>query len=310
MKFLNLFILVFFALHSATGQQEILLYEKEIPNSIPADNIEKYVKRDYGADWINDVSVPTLTFYPVTDASRPMPAVLICSGGGYAGLSIIKEGADIAKEFNRHGIAAFVLKYRLPSDRIMKDKSTGPLQDAQQALMLIRKNAEKWKVDPKAVGIAGFSAGGHLASTTGTHFNKPVIDTRGISVRPDFMVLAYPVISFMDSLTHWGSRENLIGKNISKEQVVLYSNELQVTADTPPAFIVHAGDDNVVKVENSISFYLALNAKGVFSDMLLYPRGGHGFGLNNRTTSDKWMKHCILWLTENIFKKDSSDIPK
>lgn len=292
------------------AQKEFPLYEKQIPNSIPADNVEKYVKRDYGADWINDVSIPTLTFYPVTGTSSPVPAVLICPGGGYGGLSIIKEGADIAKEFNKYGIAAFVLKYRLPNDRIMKDKSIGPLQDAQQALMLIRKNAETWKINPKAVGIAGFSAGGHLASTAGTHFNKPVIDTKGINVRPDFMVLAYPVISFMDSLTHGGSRENLIGKNASKEQVALYSNELQVTEDTPPAFIVHAGDDKVVKVENSIFFYMALNAKGVFSNMLLYPRGGHGFGLNNGTTSDKWMEHCILWLTENIFKKENPNTRK
>ncbi|GAB3416565.1 alpha/beta hydrolase [Niabella aquatica] len=301
-----------FLLFSVTAftQKEIPLYENEIPNNISADNIEKYVKRDYDADWVSDVSVPTLTFYPVAGALSPVPAVLICPGGGYGGLSIIKEGADVAKEFNRYGIAAFVLKYRLPGDRIMKDKSIGPLQDAQQALMLIRKNAEKWKVDPKKVGIAGFSAGGHLASTAGTHFQQPVIDNKGISVRPDFMVLAYPVISFTDSLTHWGSRENLIGKNASKEQVILYSNELQVTENTPPAFIVHAGDDKVVKVENSTSFYLALNTKGVFSDMLLYPQGGHGFGLHNRTTSDKWMEHCILWLTENIFKKDNSNIRK
>ncbi|MFT3902638.1 MAG: alpha/beta hydrolase [Niabella sp.] len=305
------FILLFllFSLN-AFAQKEIPLYEKQIPNSLPADNIEKYVRRDYGADWINDVSVPTLTFYPVTGAPSPVPAVLICPGGGYGGLSIIKEGTDIAREFNRYGIAAFVLKYRLPADRIMKDKSTGPLQDAQQALMLIRKNAEKWKVDPKAVGIAGFSAEGYLASTAGTHFHKPVIDTKGINVRPDFMVLAYPVISFMDSLTHWGSRENLIGKDASKEQVALYSNELQVTKDAPPAFIVHAGDDKVVKVENATSFYLALNAKGVFSNMLLYPRGGHGFGLNNGTTSDKWMEHCIVWLTENIFKKEKPNTRK
>lgn len=285
----------------AMCQTEIVLYENEIPNSVIAENLEVRKEKTDGADWIVEVSIPTLTCYPIT-AAKPVPAVIVCPGGGYAGLSIVKEGHDIARELNKLGIAAFVLKYRMPADRTMRDKTTGPLQDAQQAIMLVRQNASKWNVDINQVGIMGFSAGGHLASTAATHFNNIVIQNKEISVRPDFTILLYPVISFQDSLTHMGSRNNLIGKNPVPATRDYYSNELQVTKNTPPTFIVHAADDKTVKVKNALVFYESLLSNNIKAQLLIYPAGGHGFGLNNATTSDKWMNHCNTWLKNYILK--------
>jgi acetyl esterase/lipase len=183
----------------------------------------------------------------------------------------------------------------------MSDKTIGPLQDAQQAIKIVRENAEKWHINPNLIGIMGFSAGGHLASTLETHFQKAVIDNpKQTSLRPDFAILGYPVVT-MDSLTHKGSKNNLLGVNPSDELVKLYSNELQVTPETPPTFIVHAIDDKTVPVENSINLILALKKAGVKSELHLYQAGGHGFGLNNKTTTDKWFDRMINWLKANQF---------
>ncbi|MEP6596671.1 MAG: alpha/beta hydrolase [Ginsengibacter sp.] len=210
----------------------------------------------------------------------------------------------MAEAFQKMGVAAFVLKYRLPSDQSMQDKSIRPLQDAQRAIQLVKTNAKQWNIDTAKVGIAGFSAGGHLAASAGTHFqHNYIINKEGISLRPAFMVLGYPVISFTDSLTHMGSRNNLIGKNPSAEMIKEYSNELQVTSETPPAFIFQAEDDGTVKVENSIIFYRALHNIGVEAELLLYPKGGHGFGLNNTTTTSKWMDECQKWMLSNGWLK-------
>ncbi|WP_317172851.1 alpha/beta hydrolase [Hymenobacter sp. HDW8] len=164
--------------------------------------------------------------------------VVVCPGGGYTRLSIDHEGYDVAKRLNEMGVAAFVLKYRLPNDQSQPDKSIAPLLDAQQALRLVRQQASKFNINPNRVGIMGFSAGGHLASTAGTHFAQPIGQPtdKTTSVRPDFLVLMYPVISFTDSLMHKGSRTNLIGEQPTAAQIRLYSNETQVTAQTPPRF--------------------------------------------------------------------------
>lgn len=306
MRIIPVLIATFFLCGSKTFSQETIpVYANTIPNSIVVENQETITARKSGGEWVAKVSVPTLTYYPALTSNQVSPAILVCPGGGYAGLAIEKEGHLIAKEFQKNGIAAFVLKYRMPSDETMKDKSTGPLQDAQTALVTIRKNAAKWNINPDQVGVIGFSAGGHLASTVSTHFQRPVVDTQGISVRPDFMILMYPVISMKDSLTHRGSRNNLIGNSPSEKKVYAYSNEEQVTPDVPPTFIVHAGDDKVVKVENALRFYEALQQNNVKAQMILYPAGGHGFGLNNRTTSDKWMHHCMAWLEDYVFIKKS-----
>ena len=285
---------------SLAAQLTIQLYDK-IPNSKPTANNEKAETKD-GILRIWNVSVPSITMYKPLHPSEKKTAVIICPGGGYGILAAGHEGSDVARVFNSWGITAFVLKYRLPNDSMMVNKEIGPLQDAQRALQLVRQNAKLWNLDPNKIGIMGFSAGGHLAATASTHFNKAVIDNpANISLRPDFSLLIYPVISFTDSLTHAGSRHNLIGKNPTAEKIKGYSNELLVNEQTPAAFLVHAKDDDAVKSENSIQYYEALVRNKVPAELKLYEHGGHGFGMNNKTTSDSWIDRLKKWLQVNQF---------
>ncbi|WP_395627320.1 alpha/beta hydrolase [Daejeonella sp.] len=282
---------------SMKAQTIIPLYKGEIPNSIVIANREKSVTDVAGIERISKVSIPTLTLYEIKNKTSKTAAVIICPGGGYGILAASHEGSDVAEEFNRMGITAFVLKYRLPDDSTMVDKSIGPLQDAQRAIQLVRENAEQFGIDQSRIGIMGFSAGGHLAASASTRFKEPLINNeRNISLRPDFSVLIYPVISFMDELTHRGSRQNLLGKGSSLESQQKFSNELQVNADTPPAFLVHASDDSAVPVANSMIYHEALLNKKIYSQLLIYPKGGHGFGMNNKTTEDKFMVGLEQWL--------------
>ena len=305
MKFSSLFsLIVIMVICTVTtksySQVVIPLYEKEIPNSISGADEEQSITD--GITRISRVSVPTLIMYTPPSGKANGTAVIICPGGGYGILAIDHEGRDVAKKFNEMGVTAFVLKYRLPNDKIMVDRSIGPLQDAQKAIQMVRLNALKWSLNPKKIGIMGFSAGGHLASTAGTHFNSPVIsNSKKTSLRPDFMLLIYPVISFQDSLTHSGSKNNLIGKEASEIKKRYFSNELQVTKKTPPTFLVHAKDDGAVKVNNSILFYEALLKKKVQTNIYLYEKGGHGFGLNNKTGDVKWMDILNDWMLKMKF---------
>ena len=286
-----------FSISSKAQQKPIPLYPNGVPNAkkTPANYIEKTDK----ADWITDVSVPAIT--PYIPANPNGTAILIFPGGSYAGLASAHEGRAVAQEFNKIGVTAFVVKYRLPSDSIMIDKTIGPLQDAQRAIQLVRSKADEWQINPHKIGIVGFSAGGHLASTLDTHFAKAVIDNKdNISLRPDFAFLIYPVISF-GPYAHVGSRENLIGKNPSADLLELYSNEKQVTDDTPPTFLVHAEDDNVVPVQNSILFYDAMMQHKIKGELHIMQAGGHGFGLNNPKSKDKWFDWAANWLNENGF---------
>lgn len=290
--------LILFALFSAmqiTAQETFLLYNGAIPNSKPSVNKEKTTNN--GVLIISNVSVPTLTVYKPKKQSKQKSAIIICPGGGYGVLAAGHEGADVAKALNDMGIIAFVLKYRLPNDTIMQDKSIAPLQDIQRAFQIVRERAHEWDIDSAKIGVMGFSAGGHLAATASTQYKREVIDNpKHTSLRPDFSILLYPVISFTENLTHMGSRENLIGKNPSEAAIKLYSNELQVTRDTPPAFLVHAADDGAVPIGNSIAYYEALQKNRVYSEMLLYPHGEHGFGMNNKSTADKWMDNLKNWM--------------
>ena len=279
-------------------EKSIPLYAGAVPNSKTAP--KSYIEKD-DKGWATNVTVPTITPYLPEKGTANGTAIIIFPGGGYAGLSMENEGSSVAKAFNKFGVTAFVVKYRLPSDSIMVDKTIGPLQDAQQSVLMVRKNAASWGIDPAKIGIIGFSAGGHLASTAGTHFDKLVIeDKENISVRPDFMILLYPVISF-GPMAHVGSRENLIGKTLSQNLIDLYSNEKQVTANTPPTLLVHAGDDTTVPVQNSLMFYNALLAVKVKAEMHIFEAGGHGFGLNNSKSKDKWIDWAKNWLEENGF---------
>ena len=276
------------------------LYTGSIPDSQPSQVQEKSVTESGNRVRISDVVQPTLTVYLPEPLKNTGTAVIICPGGGYARLAIDHEGYDVAKRLNEMGVAAFVLKYRLPNDRSQPDKTIAPLLDAQQALRLVRSQAAKYNLNPERIGLMGFSAGGHLAATAGTHFARPVGANPGPgSVRPAFLVLLYPVISFQDSLAHKGSRDNLLGTAPSATQIQEYSNELHVTTQTPPTFLVHAEDDQTVKVQNSLAFYQALAHHRVPAALHIYPKGGHGFGLNNTTTTDRWADHLQTWLSDN-----------
>jgi len=297
MKKIWILLLAMAALKKSSAQEIIPLYSKEIPNSKPIANREKSELGKDGVLRISKISEPTLEVFMPPAGKANGTAVVICPGGGYAIVAYTHEGSDVAKVFNEWGVTAFVLKYRLPDDSTMINKEIGPLQDAQRALQLVRENAKKYNVDPNKLGIMGFSAGGHLASTAGTHFNKAVIgNNKKTSLRPDFMVLIYPVISLTDSLAHMGSRTNLLGKNPSTEKITEYSNDQQVTAQTPPTFLVHAKDDGGVKVQNSLNFYAALQKNGVPAEIHLFEKGGHGFGMNNKTTDEKWMDWLKIWM--------------
>ncbi len=282
------------------AQTIIPLYDGKVPNSIPC-NLKEYSPL---AGRVAGITIPTLTVYIPTVQDSFKTAVIICPGGGYTRLSIDHEGYEVAKEFNKHGVTAFVLKYRIPNDSCMTNKETVPLQDAEQAIKLIREKAKEYAIDVNRVGIIGFSAGGHLAATISTHFNYVVIDNKSnTNLRPDFSIIGYPVISFIDSLAHKGSKDNLLGKKPTTDLVNFYSNELQVTSKTSPTFIVHAADDKTVKVENSIQYFEALQLNHVPSEIHVYQNGGHGFGLHNATTQDQWFDAAIAWLIHNKMMK-------
>jgi acetyl esterase/lipase len=280
------------------AQESFVLYPDKIPNSIPSKNTEI----DHNGEAVSKVSIPTLTVFLPEKSKANGAAVIICPGGGYGGLVIKREGYTVAEAFAKAGITAFVLKYRLPDDQIMVDKAIGPLQDAQQAILTVRNNAKKWHLNPQKIGIMGYSAGGHLASTAGTHFAKMLVPGHeGLSVRPDFMILIYPVINFSDTIAHVGSRNNLLGENATPQNILEFSNELRVTKETPPAFLVHASDDKVVPVENSLRFYQALKKYNSPSELHIYPKGDHGF--LSTPPFEEWFNRCLLWIDSTVFKK-------
>lgn len=285
------------------AQNQIIPLWKTIPQEIKAtDYQEKEIIKDGKVQSTSQVSIPTLSIFFTKEIKQNQTAVIILPGGGYSHLAIDKEGTKVAEWLNSLGIVAFVLKYRLPSDLIMTNKTVGPLQDAQEAMRIVRLNAAKWNIDPNKIGIMGFSAGGHLASTLATHYDERVYETSSkISARPDFSLLIYPVVSMENDITHKGSQTSLLGSNPSAVLIDSFSNEKKVTAQTPTAFIVHATDDNAVLPENSINYYLALKKNGVTSELHLYEKGGHGFGLGVKDTSKFWTRDCEEWLKSHNY---------
>jgi acetyl esterase/lipase len=240
---------------------------------------------------------PEITPYLPSEGRANGTAVVIFPGGGYRNLSMDKEGSEVANWLAGTGVTAFVVRYRL-----------GPnyhhpvmLGDAQRAIRTVRSRAAEWGIDPRRIGIIGFSAGGHLASTAGTHFDGGASSSTDViervSSRPDFMLLIYPVITMRESVTHRGSRQNLIGEPPDTALVRLLSNETQVTRDTPPTFLVHSTDDKTVPVENSLLFYQALRSASVPVEMHIFERGGHGYGLAPADpVLSAWSRACESWM--------------
>lgn len=242
---------------------------------------------------------PALTIYLPAPEKANGAAVVICPGGGYGMLMMTYEGNDIAAWLNEQGVAGIVLQYR-----IAPYQHPAPLLDAQRALRTVRAHAAEWKIDPKRIGIMGFSAGGHVASTLGTHYDAgdPKADDpiERAGCRPDFMLLIYPVIT-MGPKANAGSKQNLLGKNPAPELMESLSNEKQVTAQTPPAFLAHSKLDRVVPVEDSQMFYDALKAHSVAAEFLELPTGDHGLGCGKGALWAEWQTKCLEWMTKSKF---------
>lgn len=251
-----------------------------------------------------NAELPKLTVYL---PEKPLPGgkvVIVCSGGSYVGRANNVEGIPACKKLTEAGITAFLLDYRVPRADMMESKEWVPLTDAQRAIQYVRENSGKYKIDPKQLGIMGFSAGGHLVSTVGTHFNVTKLENpHKTNLRPDFLILIYPVISFADSLTHQTSRERLIGPDITPEKVAYFSNELQVTDDTPPTYITHGIDDAGVKVANSLYFAAALKQHHVPVQLFLYAKGAHGYGVFDKEAQTQWIDDCINWIIKDRWKQ-------
>lgn len=283
----------------------IPLWEGVAPGSEGYTKTEQYDPRSRGEGigWVTHVSQPTLKVYLPAVQQRCGTGIVVCPGGGYSGLAIEHEGYRLAQWFAERGVVAAVLKYRHGGGQ---HQHPIPLNDAQRSLRIMRSKAAEWKLDEAKIGIAGFSAGGHLASTTGTHFdvgNPEAADAiERVSCRPDFLVLAYPVISMQEGVTHNGSKKNLLGHNPTEELVQLLSSEQHVTDQTGPTFITHAADDGAVPVENAIRFYRALCQHQVPAELHVYATGGHGYGMLRRDRpADRWPVLLEGWLkTQNL----------
>ena len=266
------------------------------PDGTPGEVVSPKPEETFEGRRVRYVSEPTLTIYLPAKEINTGVSVVICPGGGYGMEAMDHEGYEVAEFLQSHGVAGIVLKYRLPFGH-----SEMPLQDAQQAIRMVRLQAEEWSVDPLKVGIAGFSAGGHLASTLATHFDSGNKDSakpiERIGCRPDFSILLYPVITFNEEWGHMGSRENLIGKTHDWKIIQNFSNELQVTSQTPPAFIALADDDAGVKPRNSIEYYMALKREGIPAELHIFKEGGHGFGMHKTGKAhDQWPLMVIEWM--------------
>jgi len=291
----NIFLLftLFLITSSLIAQDKVL---KVWPNGAPNDNGMIEPEEKYDGVRVRNVSVAEMYVYLPEKEKNTGAAVVICPGGGYMIEAMDHEGYDVAAWLKSKGIAGIVLKYRLPYGH-----HEIPLSDAQQTIRIVRNKAKEWGIDPDKIGIAGSSAGGHLASTAGTHFdmgNKEGADPiKKISCRPDFMLLLYPVISFNEEFGHMGSRKNLIGEGNEWELVENYSNELHVSPQTPPTFLVLADDDKSVPPRNSVEFYLQLKENSVPAEMHIFQEGGHGFGITKKNLpADQWPDLFFDWL--------------
>ncbi len=284
-----------------TIPQIIPLWMSEIPNRIASDEIEK--EATIGPfTGITNIQKPELHFYKA-DSPVNKGAVIIIPGGGYEMLLMDNEGVAIAQWLNDYGINAFVLKHRLPNSKSIEDAHQVPLIDAKRAIRLIRNYAQSWNIDADKIVVMGFSAGGHLASCLNSLFDLGNSDSQDSiekqSCRPDFSVLAYPVITLTKPFAYKGLIDQLLGQDPDKKLLEFYSTELNIPLDHPETFLVHANDDPYVSVQNSISYYQSLQERKIPVEMHLYPEGGHGFGLaQDQSHLSEWIIMCIDWILE------------
>lgn len=294
-----IFLLVLYPLIGHSQNFILPLWEGDPPNY--RESGEVMISDTTNIIRLSLVQHPDIAVFLPSDGNATGEAVVICPGGGYHILAYDWEGIDIARWFSSRGIAAAVLKYRLPVSKSNIVPHKTPLLDAQRALRMVRHHAGSWNFDPGRIGIMGFSAGGHLASTLSTHFDKGDPDNddpvERESCRPDFSVLVYPVISFTEAFTHIGSRTALLGEDPDPELVTYYSNELQVTPQTPPAILIHSGDDEAVPVDNSVAYYRALRSQGLPAELHIYPYGGHGYSLAvGKGHLSTWPDRVLDWI--------------
>lgn len=300
MRLFITFLLSTFIFTATLAQNSILpLWEEDPPNYRETGEVTIWDTSDIVR--VRNVQKPDIAIYLPSKKNATGEAVVICPGGGYQILAYDWEGSDIARWLNSKGIAAFVLKYRLPGSSNNIEPRLSPLMDAQRALRMVRSHAEQWNVDPGKIGIMGFSAGGHLASTLSTHYDagdaSSTDPVERMSCRPDFSILIYPVISFDDAFTHAGSKRNLLGENPDPELVDYYSNEKQITEDTPPAILIHSADDDVVPLQNSLAYYDAIRKHNKLSELHVYPYGGHGYSLAiGKGHLSSWPDRVIDWI--------------
>lgn len=286
---------VFLFFHQISMAQYNPLYNR-IPNYTATANEESASYNEAGILIISKVSQPAYRYYRVKEDSIQRPCVIICPGGGYSVLAAGHEGSDVALFLNSIGINALVLKYRIPNKKNQPDPSIAPLQDLQQAMYLARSNAAAWGILSDKIGVLGFSAGGHLAASLSSHYMDLKIDNpERVSLRPDFQILLYPVISFRE-FGHKGSAENLVGASATAEQIHYFCNEEWVNNQTPPAFIVHAKDDSTVPVQNALVYHQALQQNQVASFLHLFEKGGHGFGMTNPQSVEQWPDLLKQWM--------------
>ena len=303
-KIKNTFIIIFLSLSiNSNGQlAKIDLY----PEGLECLNVIKQkIDFDESGRIYRKVANPQIWYYPSQKlkSSKDKAAVLIIPGGGYEALWIDKEGVDVAKWLNGLGISAFVLKHRIPYWEGKECRSDVALADAQRAMRIIRKNSKKWEINSKKIGVLGFSAGGHLASSLSTHHDQGIrrsnLEIEKFASRPDFSILIYPVVTMKQPYVHMGSRKSLIGNAPSNEIVEYFSNEMQVKADTPPAILIHSDNDLGVLVENSVNYYLALRKHKIPAALHVWEDGGHGYGLAKGQGSIKdWPNICQNWMIQ------------
>jgi len=300
-KSLIIFLIFSGMMQTSAGQHTpVPIYDPPAPGCKDVEVEETRSSSENGTPTLTDVTHPEMWYFEAP-GDTILPAVIICPGGGYQVQAYKHEGTEVAEWLNSLGYHAFVLKYRLPNEELFTDAPYIPLADAREAILTVRQQADQFGVDPSKIGIMGFSAGGHLAATASVLFDKKIpFAQTGPQVRPDFSILIYPVISMSEDFTHQGSKEALLGNTPPPEMEQLFSAEKQVSSATPPTFILHAGDDEVVPPQNTRVYADALRKNDVDVTEIILPAGGHGFGFKKESPAFIWTEHLEKWLKEKV----------